>query len=146
MKFIPRNNVKGSTIPGLVFVGGKVFLGATGAISSSLMFGCTIVKTAAQTGRYTITLSRPTQKFMGGFVTIIGPDTAALTTTKGLINIFRDDDLGPNKAAPFVTGSANDGTIELQFVQTNAGNADTEVQDNLVFTVVLAVIDTEARG
>jgi hypothetical protein len=101
--------------------------------------GATIVKTGGKTGRYTITLAPPTAEstsvlanlqLVGGWATVVGPPDVALTTTKGLIAVFRQDDI--SQVSPSGT-SAKDGTIELQWVQTNAGNADTEVQDGAAF-------------
>lgn len=137
-QFQPEN-VKTSS-PGVVQVRGFVTTTTSGTIGSSNVFGggASIAKTGAQTGRYTITLQPPALppgvtpaiwlanlQFMGGYATIVGPDSAALTTTKGLIAVFRDDDISQ--------AGAKDGTIEIQWVQTNAGNADTEVQDAASF-------------
>lgn len=122
--------------PGVLAIHGFVTTGTSGAISSSDIpgGGATIAKVGATAGRYTITLAPPAAesvavlanlKFMGGWACVLGPDTAALTTTKGLVAFFRDDDIS--------TTGAKDGTIELQFVQTDAGNADTELQNNASF-------------
>ena len=98
--------------------------------------GMTVAKTAAKTGRYTCTLIDAADTaltdlvFLGLYAQIIGPDDAALTTTKGLVPVTRDIDIG---------AGADDGTVELQWVQTNAGNADTEVQDAAEFTVLLLI-------
>jgi hypothetical protein len=124
---------KGFAVPGLGMVAAKVTTTTNGTIGTKEEFQCTIVK-AAGTGRYTLTLRRATRKFIGANVTLIGPDSAALTTTKGVIAIVRDDDFN------------SDGTIEIQFVQSNAGNADTEVQDGASFTVMVFFADSGARA
>ena len=50
----------------------------------------TVTKTAAKTGRYTITLPDKYRKFCGGFVTILGPDDANIgANTKGLDAFFK---------------------------------------------------------
>lgn len=121
----------GSAIPGLTIVGARFTTSTAGAISGTPeVAGCSIAKTAAKTGRYTITLARPSGRIFGALVTIVGPDDAALTTTKGLDAVVRDDDI------------ASDGTIEVQLVQTNAGNADTEVQDGASVRILLFLSDT----
>lgn len=125
---------KGSAIPGLITVGARCTTTTNGTLAAGTeLYGLvSVVKTGGEVGRYTLTLPRASVKFWKGTVTLIGPDDAALTTTKGLVAVFRDDDI------------ASDGTIELQFAQTNAGNADTELQDGMKFNVELELIDTLA--
>lgn len=133
----PAKREAGFAMPGWMKVGARLTTTTSGALAASPdLWGIdSVVKTAAKTGRYTFTLPRTTQKFYKGVVTFIGPDDAALTTTKGLIAVWRDNDLE----------SGGDGTIELQFVQTNAGNADTELQDGMKFNVDIELIDSDAR-
>lgn len=123
--------------PGVVQVRGFVTTTTSGTVGSYNVFGggATVTKTAAKTGRYTITLTPPAAEsvavlasltFMGGYATLVGPDDAALTNSKGVINFFRDDDIS--------TTGAKDGTIELQWtLATGTAQADTEVQDGASF-------------
>jgi len=123
--------MKGTAIPGLMCVGGRFTTSTSGAISGTAdVWGCTVTKTASETGRYTVTLPRPSQKLLMADVCLVGPDDAALTTTKGLIPVVRDDDI------------ATDGTVEIQFVTSNSGNADTEVQDGALVRFMLWLVDT----
>jgi hypothetical protein len=132
--------LKGAAMAGLVVAGARVITGAGGAISSvSDAWGCAIAKTGGQTGRYTVTLARNAVKIAGVLATLVGPDSAALTTTKGVTICIRDNDVDPVAIVP---GSALDGTFEVQWVQSNAGNADTEVQDNAYFYLLFFLIDT----
>lgn len=129
--------------PGVLAIHGWVTTTTAGTIDTTKTNipggGASIVKTGATTGRYTITLVPPAAEsalvlanlqFLGGWATLVGPASAALTTTKGLIAIFRQDDI--SQVSPSGT-SAKDGTIELQWVQSDAGNADTNVQDAATF-------------
>lgn len=121
--------------PGVIAVMGLVVTSTGGTISSSNIpgGGASIAKTAAKTGRYTITLTPPAAvgltnlTLMGAFAALIGPDDAALTAGKGTKAIFRDDDIS--------TTGAKDGTIELQWTRNNGitDDNDTEVQDGASF-------------
>lgn len=136
--FVQR--LKGTSIPGLVIGGCRFSTSTSGTISTTFdSWGCAVAKTAAKTGRYTITLARNAVKLVGALVTIVGPDDAALTTTKGLLAVVRDNDVDP---VAMVAGSALDGTFEVQLTQTNAGNADTEVQDAALVYIVFFLVDT----
>lgn len=125
--------------PGTVMHCGRVVTTTGGTIGSTDCEGFTVVKTATKTGRYTVQLADvrgqaiTALKLRNCVVTLIGPDDAALTTTKGLVAVIRDDDM------------ATDGTFEIQFVQTNAGNADTEVQDSASFDITFWVKDSQVK-
>lgn len=113
-----------------------VIIGAAGAISSQDKSEATgmaqIVKTAAQVGRYTITLPERYKTFLKGVVTIIGPNSAAYNgaaNTSGLMVIFRADDIDANN---------KDGTIELQFVQAST-YSDAELPNPTTFIVEIVV-------
>lgn len=124
-----------SLVPGQRVVHVDITTTTSGAISGTTAtgYGIKATKTATKTGRYTLQLinadgtATTALGLVNVIATIVGPDDAALTTTKGLNYVLRDNDI------------ASDGTIELQFVQTNAGNADTEVQDgaSVLVTVIL---------
>lgn len=127
--------------PGIVAVVGSVVTSTSGTISSSNIpgGGASIAKTGGKNGRYTVTLAPPSGvgltnlTFLGGFVTLIGPDDAALTAGKGTKWLFRDDDIS--------TTGAKDGTIEIQFTRNNGttDDNDTEVQDGASFTFCLFI-------
>jgi len=123
--------------PGPRMVSAYFTTSTSGTIGSTqAAFGCTVTKTASETGRYTIQLvdtaaaSTTAVRFLGGFASIIGPDDAAMTDAKGIMYVWRDDDL------------ASDGTIELQFVDADSG-ADAELQDSAKVALTLFVADSD---
>lgn len=130
--------------PGLVAVHGYVTTTTSGTIDTTKTNipggGASIVKTAAKTGRYTITVVPPAAEsasvlanlvFMGGWATLVGPADAAIANSKGTIAFFRQDDI--SQTSPSGT-SAKDGTIELQWaISTATAQADTEVADGASF-------------
>lgn len=124
---------------GMVMHSGRVVLGASGAVSSTDCEGFTVVKTATKTGRYTVQLTDAlgraitALKLRNCVATVIGPDDSALTTTKGVVGVIRADTVATN------------GQFYLQFVQTNAGNADTEVQDSASFDITFWVKDSSVK-
>jgi len=131
--FVQR--LKGSAIPGLVIAGCRFTTSTSGTISATNdAWGCSVAKTSAKTGRYTVTLARNAVKLVGVVANIVATDDTALTTTKGLTPVLRDIDID--------AGSAVDGTFEVQFVQTNSGNADTEVQDAAIVYLLFFMVDT----
>lgn len=140
MDRIWKDNIK-TLIPGLRIVHAEIATTTSGTLAATYnhQYGISLTKTATKTGRYTVQLLKSdggaanAVGFINGIVSLVGPDDAALTTTKGLVAVFRDDDIGEG---------ANDGTIEVQFVQTNAGNADTEVQDGAIIVVTLLLKDS----
>ena len=107
---------------------------STTAITSAKLAGFTLTKTASETGRYTVQLTKTDgtaatyNSLLFVDAVVVGGDDAALTTTKGLVSVVRDDDV------------ATDGTFEIQFVETVTANADTEVQDgaSIKLHIVLA--------
>ncbi|MDQ3023393.1 MAG: hypothetical protein M3R04_03250 [bacterium] len=109
---------------------------STTAITSAKQAGFTVTKTASKTGRYTIQLIESSglaatyNALLQVNTTVIGGDDAALTTTKGLTAVVRDNDV------------ATDGTFEVQFVTTNSGNADTELQDSASFMLEIVLANS----
>jgi hypothetical protein len=138
--------------PGVLAIHGWVTTTTSGTIDTTKTNipggGASIAKTAAKTGRYTITLVPPTAEsvsvlanlqFLGGWAALVGPPDIALTNSKGVIPFWRQDDI--SQVSPSGT-SAKDGTIELQWtVATGAGQADTEVQDGASFYFCLYVFN-----
>lgn len=125
-----------SAIVPVIAIAGRVVTTTGGTVGSYDVRGggVTIAKTGSETGRYTFTVTDAGDTaltdlvFLGLYASIIGPDDTALTTTKGLVGVVRDIDIGEG---------ADDGTVELQFVETVTANADTEVQDGASFTFLL---------
>ena len=109
-----------------------VTFGASGAVSASEGIGATIAKTAGETGRYTITLSRPYKRLLEGRLTLIAGDDAALTAAAGNLPAWRDDDI------------ATDGTIELQMWSSSGTSAaDAEPTSGHKATITVVVSDTD---
>lgn len=129
--------------PGVIAVSGVVVTSTSGTVASSNIWGggASIAKTAAKTGRYTLTLAPPVNAanltplanlvFMGGFASLLLTDDTAAANSKGVIPFFRRDDIS---ATSPVGSSAKDGTIELQWtLATGTAQADTDVQDGAAF-------------
>lgn len=92
--------------------------------------GQVAAKTAAKTGRYTITLPVNYRRLLQVIATVIGPDDAAYTTVKGVDAFVRDVDIG---------AGAQDGTVEIQFGRSDT-EADAELMDaaEVMLTIVVA--------
>jgi hypothetical protein len=118
---------------------GRVVTSTGGAVASTDCEGFTVTKTASKTGRYTVQLvdirgqAVTALKLRGCMVSLIGPDDAALTTNKGVTGLVRAETVATN------------GQFFIQFVQSNAGNADTEVQDGASFDIIFWVKDSSVR-
>lgn len=98
-------------------------------VTSAKDCAATIAKTASKTGRYTVTAQDKYRRFVKGHATIIGPDDAAMTAARGVVTVFRDDDL------------ATDGTIEVQFIRPDT-YADAELQDGARAILELTFADS----
>jgi len=108
----------------------SVLLGSSGAIAANgaakgALAGFTVVKTAAKTGRYTITFHRRYTRLLYGGCTVVGLDDAAYTATKGSFAVLRDDDV------------ATDGTIEVQLLNVSGADAEAVDATTLKFFFVL---------
>lgn len=110
---------------GVTFFAISWTIGAAGAIDSTViassntslpMAGVTLVKTAAKTGRYTITLPKNYRHLLYKGGSFTGPDDTAFPTTTGSQLAWRDIDIGIG---------ANDGTIEVQLLRADT-QADAE--------------------
>lgn len=91
----------------------------------------TLIKTAAKTGRYTLTLPVGRhRRLLQVIATIIDLDDTAHAIAKGVEFFLRDND---------TDGGAADGTIELQFARSDTA-ADAELTDaaQVLITVVMA--------
>lgn len=122
----------------LIVITGRVVTTTSGTVGTTDVRGggVAVAKTGSETGRYTFTVTDAGDTaltdltFRGLYATIIGPDDTAMTTTKGLVPVIRDIDIGEG---------ADDGTVNLQWVETVTANADTEVQDAAEFTFMLVL-------
>lgn len=132
----PHQNEVGSFGPSITMLTGRVVTSTNGTISSQDVRGggCTVTKTGGKNGRYTITLIAANDValtdfvFLGAGATVIGPDDAAYTTAKGLVPLIRDIDIGEG---------ADDGTVEIQFVEPQTAAADAELMDAAAFSFYL---------
>lgn len=119
---------------------GRAVTTTSGTLSTATQGGCwpksviTISKVPATAGRYKLLLPNPFMTFLGGFVTVIGVNTAVYgANTTGYDHFFRQENIDA------VSGTTVDGSILLQFTQTSY--ADAELPDGAVFTVGLALCD-----
>lgn len=121
---------QGTIEQGVVKLFGKVTFGASGAVSSSTTKGASIAKTAAETGRYTVTLE---DSYIGGLLSFCGcmaiaADAAA--GTDGYLVAIR------NVA---VTGSTP--TFDIQV--TDAAGADTNPASGFVLYYEVTLKNSE---
>jgi hypothetical protein len=114
---------------GCIQVSGTILIGAAGAVTS---FVCEavdsstgIVKTAAKTGRYTVTLLRKYRNPRVVGVELIGPTDAALTATDGNDLFIRN-----------LTGQ----TFDIQARQTSYADANPANGNSIHFTVEVQVL------
>jgi hypothetical protein len=119
----------GSKTNGAVALFGTMTTSTSGTVSTSSVEGFTITKTATKTGRYTITLGQNYNKLLFANAVIVGPDDTAMTDAKGTQFVIRDNDVG---------AGANDGTFELQFIDSDSG-ADAELQDAAIIMITIWV-------
>lgn len=122
--------IVGSPTNGVVVLFGRFTTSTSGTISASSCDGFTVTKTATEAGRYTITLNQNYNKFLGVNTTQVGPDDTAMTDAQGLWSaLVRDIDVG---------AGANDGTFEVQFINSDSG-ADAELQDAAIVYLTIWV-------
>lgn len=120
----------------MTIIAGRVVTSTNGTIASQDVRGggCTVTKTAAKNGRYTLTLVASGDVaitdyiFLALWATVIGPDDAAYTTAKGAVPLIRDIDIGEG---------ADDGTVEIQFMEPQTADADAELMDAAGFSFIL---------
>lgn len=130
-------------IPGQRIVHCKVATTTVGTLAATQVnWGLKLTKVGATAGRYTCQLinqdgsNANAVAFVNAIVSIVGSDAAAYPTAKGVwTGIVRDDDIGQG---------ANDGTIEIQFVEPELAAADAEVNDGVIINVSLYLRDSFA--
>lgn len=114
---------RGTFRRGEVEITGKLIIGAAGALSSFECEYCDttgIVKTAAKTGRYTVTFLRKLRNLRIGSLELVGPADVALTATDGNEFFARN-----------VTGSG----FDIQAIQTSKADANPASGSEIHFTV-----------
>lgn len=114
---------RGSLSREIVKLYGSVTVGASGAITASSAKGFSVALTAAETGRYTVTLVDAYNAFRGCNVTVEGADDAALTVLYGGV---RNVDV-----------SASSKSFDIQFV--GAVGTDTDPASGDVFHIEITL-------
>jgi hypothetical protein len=113
----------------------KVLISTSGAISgqtAEAWSGLVVTKTAAKTGRYTVTMTGGRRALLLAVnATLITADDAAIADASGIISSVRDDDM------------ATDGTFELQW-HRNTTLVDTEVADAAIGFFLMVAVAREA--
>lgn len=121
----------GTLTPGLVVLNGYCTTTTSGTLtttSTSKQYGFTVTKTAAKTGRYTITLNDSYNELLGVHVTLTGPADAIWTASRGVFKGLRN--------AP-AAGSAVT-TFDIQFALNADGTqTDTEIADGASFYITI---------
>lgn len=92
-------------------------LGSSGAVSSYTAPGITVAKTAAKTGRYTLTLADKYAALLSAEIRVQGADDTAYTGTAGSVGILRAVDVVTN------------GVLYVQLIRPDT-SADAEAIDN----------------
>lgn len=105
---------------GVVKLFGNFTTSTSGTVASSSCKGFSIAKTAAETGRYTVTLADTYYAFLGCAVTIVSSADTAYTNAKGLASVVRN--ISINDSTP---------TFNIQFSDPESG-ADAELEDSAV--------------
>lgn len=107
---------------------GQVTFGSSGAISSQACQGFSVAQTAAETGRYTVTLEDSYNSFKGCQVTLEAAADAALTTADGNWAVVRNVSVG----------TSGGGTFDVQLVRTDTG-ADADPTSGTVMHLAIKV-------
>lgn len=131
--------------PGIVKLFGYVEIGASGLISTTVPAKCdgfTITKTAAQLGRYTITLDDKYSRLLGVNVTLNGDDTAAYTTNTGAFTFVRS-------GSAITNGGSK--VFYIQFAAIGPATAtatyvDAEVESNVEIAIEITLKNKLASG
>jgi hypothetical protein len=125
-----RQNI-GTLTPGLIILSGYCTTTTSGTLattSTSKQFGFSVAKTAAKTGRYTITLQDPYTEFVNCNVTLTGPADVIWTANKGQFLGCRNLPAAGVKVT----------TFDIQFGLTaDATHTDTEIADGAAFYLTI---------
>lgn len=117
---------------GIIKLFGKVVTTTSGTIGSQSCKGFSVAKTAAETGRYTVTLEDKYQELMGLSVTVEGAADAAYTDAAGVAHIVRGVAVG-----------ASTPLFYLQFIDPT-DSSDAEVADAAEFYIEISLKNTTA--
>lgn len=124
---------QGTLEHGIVKLFGVVTTGTSGAIDSSDCKGFTVVKTAAEAGRYTVTLNDNYFSLRNCTVTLVGSSDAAYTASKGIVPFLRN-----------VSVSNSSKTFDVQFSTAVASPADAEIENGAAFYLEITVKNSSA--
>lgn len=122
---------QGTLEQGVVKLFGSVTTSTSGTISSSTGKGLTITKTAAEVGRYTVTLADKYTSLLGVSVMVQGAADAAYTAAKGLCQLIRGVDVSGN------------GVLYVQFADP-ATSADAELENGAKFFLEVTLKNSSA--
>lgn len=127
MATLLQHNVQSPSSNRKELLTGVVVLGASGAISSQVCEGFTVAKTAAKTGRYTVTLDKKYNTIeFGSCVQEISADTAAVQA-KGVVMALRG-----------VSASGKVAFFQATIVPTAAAaGADAEPADSVTLRILI---------
>ena len=124
---------QGTLEAGVVYLYGSGTTSTSGTLASTTGKGFTITKTAAKTGRYTITLADKYTSLLNCNITIQTSADVAYTASKGIVAMVRN-----------VSVSGSPATLQVQFMTAVATPADTELEDGAKFFVELVLKNSSA--
>ena len=119
---------------GVVKLYGSATTSTSGTLASTATKGFSIAKTAAETGRYTITLEDDWVKLLSASVTLVGSSDAAYTGAAGIVSILRNDTVG-------VSGGK---TVQIQWTTAVATPADAEIENGAKMLIELTLKNSTA--
>lgn len=121
----------GTLTPNLVILSGYCTTTTSGTLATgttSKQYGFSVAKTAAKTGRYTITLNDTYNEFVGCSVVLTGPADVIWTASKGQFLGARNLPAAGVKVT----------TFDIQFGLTaDATHTDAEVADGAAFYITI---------
>lgn len=123
---------QGTLEQGVIKLFGGVVTTTSGTVGSATGKGFTITKTAAEVGRYTVTLADKYTSLLAVSVIVEGAADAAYTTAKGLEPFLRN--VSVSSATP---------SFNIQFGRTDTA-ADAELEDGAKFYVEVTLKNSGA--
>jgi hypothetical protein len=117
---------------GVVKLYGSFVTSTSGTVASTSAKGFTIAKTAAETGRYTLTLADSWTALLACSVALRGTTDAAYTSAKGLTWFLRNVSVTTAK------------TLDIQFCDPDGSPADAELEDAAAVYIELTLKNTSA--
>lgn len=118
---------------GVVKLFGKLVTTTSGTVdtTNTAAKGFAITKTAAETGRYTLTLEDNYTSLLGASVIIEGAADAAYTSAKGNVAFLRNV-------------AVTTGTLDVQFCDADGSAADAELENGAKVYFELTLKNTDA--